>query len=56
MAASERRFRAVFEGAAIGIAIIGLDGNKLVAVISRYFVRTRCGPCLSFTMSAHRMG
>jgi hypothetical protein len=56
MAASERRFRAVFEGAAIGIAIIGLDGNKLVAVISGYFVRTRCGPCLSFTMFAHRMG
>jgi two-component system, sensor histidine kinase and response regulator len=36
MAASERRFRAVFEGAAIGIAIIGLDGNKLVAVNPAY--------------------
>jgi two-component system, sensor histidine kinase and response regulator len=36
MAASERRFCAVFEGAAIGIAIIGLDGNKLVAVNPAY--------------------
>jgi two-component system sensor histidine kinase/response regulator len=36
MAASEGRFRAVFEGAAIGIAIIGLDGNKLVAVNPAY--------------------
>jgi hypothetical protein len=43
----------------MGIAIIGPDGNKLVAVISRYSARTLCGPCLSFTMFAmfaHRMG
>jgi two-component system, sensor histidine kinase and response regulator len=36
MAASERRFRAVFEGAAIGIAIIELDGGKFVAVNPAY--------------------
>jgi len=36
MADSERRFRAVFEGAAIGIAILGLDGDKLVAVNPAY--------------------
>jgi two-component system sensor histidine kinase/response regulator len=35
-AASEQRFRAVFEGADIGIAIIELDGSKLVAVNPAY--------------------
>src|SRR6202011_346309 len=36
LAASEQRFRAVFEGADIGIAIIELDGSKLVAVNPAY--------------------
>jgi PAS domain S-box-containing protein len=36
LAASEQRFRAVFEGSAIGIAIIELDGSKLVAVNPAY--------------------
>jgi len=36
LAASEQRFRAVFEGAAIGIAIIETGGNKLVAVNPAY--------------------
>jgi two-component system sensor histidine kinase/response regulator len=36
LAASEQRFRAVFEGAAIGIAIIELNGSKLVAVNPAY--------------------
>jgi len=36
LAASEQRFRAVFEGAAIGIAIIELDGSKIVAVNPAY--------------------
>ena len=36
LAASEQRFRAVFKGAAIGIAIIELDGSKLVAVNPAY--------------------
>ena len=35
-AASEQRFRAVFEGADIGIAVIELDGSKLVAVNPAY--------------------
>jgi PAS domain S-box-containing protein len=36
LAASEQRFRAVFEGAAIGIAIIEIGGNKIVAVNPAY--------------------
>ena len=36
LAASEQRFRAVFEGSAIGIAIIELDGSKIVAVNPAY--------------------
>jgi two-component system, sensor histidine kinase and response regulator len=36
LAASEQRFRAVFEGAAIGIAIIELNGSKIVAVNPAY--------------------
>ena len=32
LAVSEQRFRAVFEGADIGIAIVELDGSKLMAV------------------------
>jgi PAS domain S-box-containing protein len=36
LAASERRFRGVFEGAAIGIAVIELGGNKIVAVNPAY--------------------
>jgi two-component system, sensor histidine kinase and response regulator len=36
LAVSEQRFRAVFEGADIGIALIELDGSKLVAVNPAY--------------------
>jgi PAS domain S-box-containing protein len=36
LAASKQRFRAVFEGAGIGIAIIELDGSKIVAVNPAY--------------------
>jgi two-component system, sensor histidine kinase and response regulator len=36
LAASERRFRAVFEGADIGIAVIELGGSKIVAVNPAY--------------------
>jgi two-component system sensor histidine kinase/response regulator len=36
LAASEQRFRAVFEGADIGIAIIELGGSKIVAVNPAY--------------------
>ena len=36
LAVSEQRFRAVFEGADIGIALIELDGSKLMAVNPAY--------------------
>jgi len=44
LAASEQRFRAVFEGAAIGIAIIELDGSKIVAVNPAYRKMLGCTP------------